>query len=119
MKYAKVPLSFEDQADLLLQRGLVADRDKLLARLRAVNYYRLSGYLFPFRQPDETFRAGTTLDLVWRRCVFDRRLRLLLLDAVERIEVAVRTRAAHCFVTKHGCFGHLDACHLPKLSIDT
>jgi len=71
---------------------LIADRDTLVTRLAAVNYYRLSGYLYPFRQADDTYKTGTTLDMVWRRYVFDRRLRVLILDAIERIEVAVRTK---------------------------
>ena len=88
MIYAKPALTFEAQADLL-----AANRDELIARLKAVNYYRLSGYLYPFRDlPNDTFRPGADLDTVWRRYNFDRRLRLILLDAIERIEVAVRTR---------------------------
>jgi abortive infection bacteriophage resistance protein len=44
MKYDKEPLSLAAQADQLLARGLMADRNELITRLRAVNYYRLSGY---------------------------------------------------------------------------
>ncbi len=49
MKYEKEAFSLEAQADKLLARGLVADRDELVRRLRAVNYYRFSGYLHPYR----------------------------------------------------------------------
>lgn len=42
MNYPKQPLSFGDQADLLIQRGLIGDRDRIIERLEAVNYYRLS-----------------------------------------------------------------------------
>ena len=52
MTYAKTPLSLEAQADLLLDRGLIADRGALIVRLQAVNYYRLSGYLHPYRMRD-------------------------------------------------------------------
>jgi abortive infection bacteriophage resistance protein len=78
-----------------------------------VNYYRLSGYLYPLRQPDDTYLPGTTLEMVWRRYNFDRRLRIILLDAIERIEVAVRTRLVYHFVQAHGPFGHLDEKNLP------
>jgi len=40
MKYTKSPLDFEAQADRLLGRGLVADRDLLIRRLQSVSYYR-------------------------------------------------------------------------------
>ena len=62
MIYAKKALTLEQQADLLLARGLVADRDELIQRLKVVNYYRLSGYLHPFRQPDNSYLPGTTLE---------------------------------------------------------
>jgi abortive infection bacteriophage resistance protein len=116
MIYAKKALTLEQQADLLLARGLVADRDELIQRLKVVNYYRLSGYLHPFRQPDDSYLPGTTLETVWRRYNFDRRLRILLLDAIERIEVAVRTRLVYHFVQSHGPFGYLDERKLPRFT---
>ena len=59
MIYSKKALSVEYQAELLIKRGLVADRNVLIFRLKAVNDYRLSGYLYPFRQLD---LAGHRLD---------------------------------------------------------
>ena len=113
MTYTKKALTLEEQADRLLGRGLVADRNELIARLKVVNYYRLSGYLRPFRQPDDSFVPGTTLEKVWRLYNFDRRLRIVLLDAIERLEVAVRTRFVYHFVMAHGPFGHLNERNLP------
>jgi abortive infection bacteriophage resistance protein len=119
MIYSKKALSLEAQADLLLKRGLLAKRDELISRLKVVSYYRLSGYLHPFRERDaagkitDKFRTGTTLDMVWRRYNFDRRLRIILLDAIERIEVSVRTRLVYHFVAIHGPFGYLEAKNLP------
>ncbi|HEY5743339.1 MAG TPA: Abi family protein [Chryseolinea sp.] len=119
MIYAKNALTLEQQADQLMTRGLVADRNELIGRLKVVNYYRLSGYLYPFRVRStagdltDSFLPGTTLEMVWRRYNFDRRLRIILLDAIERIEVAVRTRLVYHFVQAHGPFGHLNARNLP------
>ena len=119
--YEKKALTFEVQADQLLARGLQADRDILITRLQAVSYYRLSGYLFPFRQLDtsgertDAFIPGTTLDSVWRRYNFDRRLRTLVLDVLERIEVAVRTRLVYHFAQTYGAFGSLEPNNVPGL----
>ena len=119
MIYAKTALSLEQQADQLIARGLLADRNELIKRLRVVNYYRLSGYLHPFRVRDadgavtNAFLPGTSLEMVWRRYNFDRRLRMILLDAIERIEVAVRTRLVYHFVQMHGPFGYLEERNLP------
>ena len=50
MEYSKPWLTFERQADLLInERGLIADRDCLIAHLADIGYYRLSGYWYNFR----------------------------------------------------------------------
>ena len=91
MKFGKPPLSYADQANLLIARGLiVGNRDVLLSQLASVGYYRLCAYWYPFKQADETFVTGTSFDTIWDRYVFDRHLRLLVMDAIERVEVAVR-----------------------------
>lgn len=127
MKYVKAPLSFEQQADLLISRGMAGDRSLMISRLSATNYYRLSGYWHPFRQSHLTdakslldaFRPETTFDEVWSRYVFDRRLRLLVMDAIERIEVAVRTQLTYQHAHDHGPFAYaVDAVSMPKLRPD-
>ncbi|MFA4836703.1 MAG: Abi family protein [Dehalococcoidia bacterium] len=118
MKYLKPALTFEQQADKLLERGLVADRTELLARLKSVSYYRLSGYWFPLRQPDDTFKEGTSLTTVWRRYTFDRRLRLAVLDAIERVEICIRTELVYRLAHSQGAFGYCDPANLPNLSAE-
>lgn len=96
MNYSKPPLTLDEQGDLLIARGMTGDRDLMIERLGTVNYYRLSGYWHPFRNhPGESFWSGTSFDAVWDRYEFDRGLRLVVMDAVERIEVAVRTQLAY------------------------
>lgn len=117
--YLKGHLSFEKQADQLIKRGFDADREELIERLATVSYYRLSGYLYPFRElPGDQFKPGSTLTTVWDRYCFDRQLRVLLLDAIERIEVAVRTAMVYHFSAAHGAFGHCDEKNLPQLRIE-
>lgn len=117
MIYQKKPLTFDEQIGLLVGRGMTGDRDLMRTRLAAVNYYRLSGYWHPFRNPDDTFKPGTTFDLVWNRYVFDRRLRLLVMDAIERFEVAMRTQLAHHHAIHHGPFAYaLDPTSRPKIA---
>lgn len=124
-EYLKQWRSFEDQADMLLERGLQADRSELIRRLQAVSYYRLAGYLHPFRVQDDNglatdrFHEGTTLNAVWDRYCFDRRLRVLTLDVIERIEVSVRTKLVFHFSHDYGPFGHCDDRNLPKLKIES
>ena len=46
MKYTKPALTFEQQAQRLLDRGLIANKITLVERLNVVNYYRLSAYWY-------------------------------------------------------------------------
>ena len=96
MKYQKKAKTYEEQADLLISRKMQGDRSSIVEKLSAVNYYRLSGYWHPFQDPvTEEFKSGTTFDMIWDRYVFDRQLRLLTLDAIERIEVYLRSGLAN------------------------
>jgi len=52
MKYDKPPLTFDEQVQHLIDLGLQGDRAVMLERLASVNYYRLSGYLHPYRDAD-------------------------------------------------------------------
>ncbi|MDA3821826.1 MAG: Abi family protein [Bacteroidales bacterium] len=108
MNYSKPPLTFAQQAEKLIIRGLIADRSVLVNRLQSVNYYRLSGYLYPFKRSDESFKEDTTLDMVWENYCFDRQLRLLVMDACERFETALKTDIVYHFAQKCGAFGYLD-----------
>ena len=81
--------------------------------LRHVSYYRLSAYWLPFENPKGSpgarFLPGTSFDTVTALYDFDRRLRLLVLDAIERIEVAVRGSWAYELAHRFGPHGYLDA----------
>ncbi|MBK7143671.1 MAG: Abi family protein [Xanthomonadales bacterium] len=108
MRYDKPALTFDEQLALLQQRGLhVPDTARARHWLQRVSYYRLSAYFLPFKH-GELFRAGTDFDDVAGLYVFDRKLRLLVLDAIERIEVAMRTAVTYEVGHRFGAFGHTD-----------
>jgi abortive infection bacteriophage resistance protein len=110
VKYTEPTLPFEQQVDQLLNRVLQADRTKLIETLSLVSYYRLSADWHLFKRPDESFAPGTTLDKVWRHYTFDRQFRLLVMDAIERVGVAVlRTLMVKHHARKCGQFGYRDA----------
>lgn len=102
MRYQKPALTFEEQADLLPSRGMVGSRNVIIERLSMVNYYRLSAYWYTFRLPGrvpgtkaDDLKKDTTFDQVWERYCFDQKLRVLVMEAIESIEVAVRTQLAY------------------------
>ncbi|MFI3893222.1 Abi family protein [Kocuria rhizophila] len=78
--------------DQLVGRGLeIPDGQRAERYMRHIGYYRLSPYMIPFQTHDGSheFLPGATFDDVLGLYVFDRQLRLLVLDAVERVEAAV------------------------------
>jgi len=118
MRYTKPWLPIDEQAARLRERGLIGDPAEIARILTHVSYYRLTGYLYPFKQPDNTYMAGTTSATVWRRYVFDRQLRLLVLDAIERIEVSIRRATVDVLAEAHGPFPDFDSAMVPHLSKD-
>ena len=111
--YAKPALSHSQQVAQLVARGMeVSEPLAAEAFLSGTSYYRLSAYWDPFRAKDATgtlldaFEAGTSFDQVVQLYEFDRELRLLVLDALERVEVAVRTAMTYQLGMAHGAFGH-------------
>lgn len=81
-------------ADDLIEKGMSGKRDEIANRLAVVSYHRLKEYWAPFVDSNDRFVEGTSFDLIWSRYAFDRRLRLLVFDAIERIEVCLKTQLA-------------------------
>ena len=91
--YNKPPLSFSDQLQVLISRNLtVIDTNRATNYLSQINYYRLSAYFLPFQSAKDHFTSGTTFSHIIDTYSFDRELRLLVFDCIERIEIAIRTR---------------------------
>jgi len=100
------------QVELLRQRGMLIDNEKeAIFYLRHLNYYRLAAYWRPFEIDHVThqFQQGVTFRMVLDRYRFDRELRLHLLDAIERIEVSIRSVFAYQIAHRHGPHAHLDS----------
>jgi abortive infection bacteriophage resistance protein len=107
--YDKPALTFEQQVALLEERGLVvADRAKAQATLSRISYYRFSAYLYPFRAGDKAFRPGSSFDAALRLYELDRRLRLLVMDGIERAEVLARTHITYELAHARHPFAHGD-----------
>ena len=88
--YAKKPQTNEDIAAILNSRGLAFDKGQLLAFLAKVGYYRLKGYLVPFRRPDKVdFIEGADFATVKTIYDFDANLRTVSGKGLAIVEIAV------------------------------
>ena len=107
--YTKPALTIDQQIDLLEKRGLlIPDHERAHRHLSNISYYRLSAYMLPYRVLDasgnylDQFVPGATWDDVYNLYKFDRKLRLLVFDAIERIEIALRTQVIYQLSHKYG-----------------
>ncbi len=109
MKYTKPHLTFEQQIDLLISRGLIVhDKTSAAQTLSQINYYRLSAYCLPFQKPKDCFIKGTTFDDIIRIYQFDHDMRVLLFNVLDYIEVAIRTSVTYHHTKIYGPFGYID-----------
>ncbi|NDU85729.1 MAG: Abi family protein [Ferrovum sp.] len=113
MTFHKPPLSVANQIMLLSRRGMaIPNQDQATHYLTHINYYRLRAYWLPFETTlsapggEHHFCTGTTFSAVIEIYQFDRALRLLLLDAIERIEISLRSRWANYLSLNYGAFAH-------------
>jgi abortive infection bacteriophage resistance protein len=116
LPYAKPALPIAAQIAKLESEGMViADHAAAEHCLQHISYYRLSAYWLPFEYPKNhvgpRFKPGTTLEGVMALYEFDRKLRLLVLDAIERVEVAVRGSWAYQMAMLGGPHEYLNAAH--------
>lgn len=114
--YQKPALNFEAQLEKVKVRGLIIDDEPLaISQLSSISYYRLSAYWYPFRvrndrgQVGDAFLENTHFSDVVELYEFDRRLRLLVMDALERVEVFLRTSISYHLSHAYGAFGHTDS----------
>ncbi|WP_419420728.1 Abi family protein [Legionella sp. D16C41] len=110
-KYLKPSLNFQEQLEKLKKRGLIITNEVLaLDVLSNINYYRLSAYWLPFKQRDkygnllEQFQENVSLENILELYEFDRKLRLLIMDALERIEISIRTHITYHLADCYGPF---------------
>ena len=104
MKYTKKPLSIPKQVDKLKKRGLIIDDQAATENyLSNISYYRLRAYTYPFQENETPEKDHHFLkknihfsDIIDLYC-FDRRLRALIFNAIEKIEIAVRTKIVQIY----------------------
>jgi len=101
----KEHLTVEEQVALLLKRGmLIQNVSDCSQALQKYGYYRLSGYWYQFRIREqlgeetvtlENFREGTSFEAIIEIYDFDRKLRQLVFEMTEQIEIAMRFHIGH------------------------
>lgn len=104
MKYQKHPLTIAEQIAKLEERGLFIEDDVLAKNyLSNISYYRLRAYTYPFQnntdiELDHQFvRDDISFQDIIDLYIFDRRLRTLVFNELEKVEVAMRTKLSQVY----------------------
>ncbi|MCG8333789.1 MAG: Abi family protein [Proteobacteria bacterium] len=90
--FDKPPCNNDQFTEILKNRGLtINDTDKINRYFDFIGYFRLSAYFSPYQHTKDQFNEGVQFEDILKLYVFDRKLKLVLMDAIERIEVAIRS----------------------------
>ena len=106
-KYDKQPKSGQELIEVLKNRDLsIEDEARALRYLESIGYYRLSGYMFHLQVPGKMhqFTEGTSFNDIINTYKFDKRLRAIVMEYMERIEVALRAKMTDVYSSAHGFF---------------
>lgn len=113
MSAVKLFQSYDQQVERLMGRGMdVGDREDAAEQLRQINYYRLSGYWYPFRRRtgagrSDEFEGGTNLGEVLALYRFDVSLRATVFASLAPIELTIRAHLGHALGREGECI-HLE-----------
>ena len=110
-------MHLEEQLAILKSRGMNIDDDsKAISYLDKIGYYRLSGYWYPFRKINskdnvvktgkkkgtylKDIRSDNFIENVYFKhivdlYIFDKKLKMLCMDAIERIEISLKSRISY------------------------
>lgn len=110
MAKAKLPATIDEQIAKLKQRGcIIEDIDYARETLKHINYFRLANYFEPFQVSKKRYQEGTSFNKVMRVYEFDRKLRSILIAALEEIEISLRAVVSNYHALKYGALGYLNA----------
>ena len=107
----KKPRSVEEQIGILKQRGMTfRNEGSAHILLKNVSYYRLKSYWWDMQQDktEHIFYKGSCFEDVMARYLFDKELRLVLFDAIETIEIALRTKMIYYLSLSFGGLFYTD-----------
>lgn len=89
--------TYADQVCILKDRGMIIDDPQMAETiLSTINYYRLSGYWYPFMDKKHSkFIRKISFQDILELYNYDMRLRMYLFNQLSKIEIAFRTLIGH------------------------
>lgn len=110
--YNKPALTYADQLAQVKFRGLIIpDEEEFLRLLELKSYYRLSGYWYPLLadKQNHIFKPGSSFETAFSIYKFDRELRQLVTNEMEKIEIAVRAKMIYILAHNFGPYWYTNS----------
>lgn len=107
MKYEKVPFTINEHIELLKARKLsIPNEERAKKYLGNIGYFRLTGYMYHLQKNDGSheFSDNISFNDIITHYNFDKKLRSLIIEYLERIEVALRAKLTDSYSNKYGFY---------------
>lgn len=109
--FSKPPRKADELLKLLNERGLsVKESEEIEVKnyVRSIGYFRLSGYFGPLQLEKDKFKDNTKFADILRLYEFDTKLKLLTFEALERIEIELRSIMTDVYSLAYESFWYIE-----------
>lgn len=111
MAYDRRPTSYKEQVEILIDRRLsVENKDVAEQALKEIGYFRFKGYCLPYYKSKDVFKDDVSFNLIYQNYRYDERLRLLVFQIIEHIEIELRSVIGNSFALKASNTGQYCNC---------
>ena len=110
--YDKRPINIDEQLALFQDRGLIIeDIATAKQQLYNISYFRIASYL-RYMEDDRQghlYKSGSTFEHAINLYLFDKELRQIVFNAIQDIEISLRTKMIQVFSMEYGAFWFMDS----------
>ena len=120
MKKIKEPATLDEQINTLIDRNLIINDIEFAKNfLYSVNYYNFSGYLYEFKDKQTDSYNNLNFDTVYNVYMCDKRLKSIVLYAIEIFEHNIKTKFAYVLAHCTGSLGYKDSANFTNIEKHT
>lgn len=97
--------SYEEQVDLLIERGIsINNKEDAIKKIEHINYYKIKEFAEPFidNSSKKLKYLNINFDEILKRFYIDKELRISLLHAIEKIELSFKNKVAYTLGKENG-----------------
>ncbi|MFS7490275.1 Abi family protein [Carnobacterium maltaromaticum] len=109
MAYDRCATTLKEQLEVLKKRGLEIENENIAIKaLSQIGYFRFKGYCLPYYEAKDKFIDGITFNSIYQNYRFDERLRLMIFQIIEHVEVELKSVISMEFALNVSPIGHYD-----------